>query len=244
MIVLFTDFGLDGPYVGSVEAALMATVPGVDVVRLMSDAPAFDPRTSAYLLAALTQTMPVGSILLCVVDPGVGGDRLPCVMEADGRWFVGPGNGLFEIVARRSKPEPKWWEIVWRPERLSASFHGRDLFAPIAARLAQDDRGGLKARDQEPFRRRDWPDELAQIIYIDSFGNAMTGVRAASVSWGTHVLMNGRTLRTARTFSDVSEGDAFVYENAYGLIEIAVNKGRADNMLELEVGSSLEFVGL
>ena len=121
-------------------------------------------------------------LVWAVIDPGVGGIRAPGVLEADGRWFVGPDNGLFEVVARRCDGTPQWWNILWRPDRLSETFHGRDLFAPIAARLARGEtprRGGDDFEDAplERIQRLDWPDDLAEIVYIDGFGNAMTGIR-------------------------------------------------------------------
>ena len=136
MIALFTDFGLDGPYTGQVKAVLADMAPGIPVVDLFADAPAGDPKASAYLLATYAAWFPKRTIFLSVVDPGVGGPRPALFLEADGRWYVGPGNGLFELVQRRAR-ETRCFEIDWRPERLSASFHGRDLFAPFAAMLAR-----------------------------------------------------------------------------------------------------------
>ena len=135
MIVLFTDFGLAGPYTGQVMAVLHRVAPQVPVVSLFADAPSARPKPSAYLLAAYAAWFSLGTVFLCVVDPGVGSARRAVVAEADGRFYVGPDNGLFDLVLRRAA-EARLWEITWRPERLSASFHGRDLFAPIAARLA------------------------------------------------------------------------------------------------------------
>jgi S-adenosylmethionine hydrolase len=103
MILLFTDFGYEGLYVGQMKAVLARDAPNVPVIDLMHDAPAHDPRSAAYLLAALVPEMPEGAVCLAVVDPGVGSDRTPLVVNADGRWFVGPDNGLFEIVQRRAK---------------------------------------------------------------------------------------------------------------------------------------------
>src|SRR6202051_1160043 len=131
MIVLFTDFGLEGPYTGQVKAVLHRSAPGIPVIDLFADAPAGNPRAAAYLLAAYAVWFPTETVLLSVVDPGVGGTRAPVVVESDGRWYVGPENGLFELVRRRGRAV-KSWEIDWRPEALSASFHGRDLFAPVA----------------------------------------------------------------------------------------------------------------
>ena len=136
MIVLFTDFGLAGPYIGQVNAVLAETAPGVPVIQLFADAPAARPKPAAYLLAAYAAWFAAGTVLLCVVDPGVGSARRGLIAEAAGRLYVGPDNGLFELVLRRAA-KPRCWEISWRPPVLSASFHGRDLFAPVAGRLAQ-----------------------------------------------------------------------------------------------------------
>jgi S-adenosylmethionine hydrolase len=136
MIVLFTDFGLSGPYTGQVIAVLQQAAPEVPIIQLFADAPAGRPKPSAYLLAAYAGWFPAGTVFLCVVDPGVGSERRPLIAETDGRVYVGPDNGLFAIVLRRAASSTVS-EITWRPPTLSASFHGRDVFAPIAARLAQ-----------------------------------------------------------------------------------------------------------
>ena len=128
MIVLFTDFGVTGPYVGQMKSVLCQQASTIPVIDLMHDAPTFDPQAAAYLLASLVSEFPHDSVFLCVVDPGVGSDRRPLIAKINERWFVGPDNGLFNIVARHALDisKMKWWEITWQPERLSASFHGRD----------------------------------------------------------------------------------------------------------------------
>ena len=235
MIVLFTDFGLEGPYIGQVKAVLHAEAPAAEVIDLFSDAPAGNPRAGAYLLAAYAEWFPHGTTFLCVIDPGVGGVRAPLMIEADRRWYVGPENGLFELVLRRAR-SAHCFEITWHPPRLSASFHGRDLFAPVAAMLAHGSRPSARSRDTIPHP--DWPDDLAEIVYIDHYGNAMTGMRAASLAKETVVTVApDRRIAHAETFSAVKPGDAFWYENSNGLAEIAVNLGRADAALGLAVGS-------
>ena len=241
MIVLFTDFGLHGPYTGQMKAVLHPMVPDVPVVDLFADAPIGNPRVSAYLLAAYAVWFPAGTVFLCVVDPGVGGARPPLIVEADRRWYVGPGNGLFELVQRRAAQASRW-DIDWRPEHLSASFHGRDLFAPIAARLARGDPPPGRPRTDDADRRPDWPDELDEIVYVDHFGNAMTGLRAAALPSDAMLAVAGRTLARARTFSDLPPAAAFWYENSNGLAEIAVNQGRADRDLGLWIGMPVEIV--
>jgi S-adenosylmethionine hydrolase len=241
MIALFTDFGPSGPYTGQMKAVLHDMAPGVPVIDLFADAPAGNPRASAYLLGTYAAWFGAGTVFLCVVDPGVGGERPPLIVEADGRWFVGPGNGLFELIQRRASAL-RCWDITWQPDHLSASFHGRDLFAPVAAMVARGDPPPGKPRSDESDRRPDWPDDLTEIVYIDHYGNAMTGLRAATLRAGVRLEAAGRVLDRARTFSDLPPGAAFWYENSNGLVEIAVNQGRADRDLDLSIGSPVEII--
>ena len=241
MIALMTDFGLHGPYMGQMKAVIHQMAPGVPVVDLFADAPVGNVKASAYLLACYAMWFPPGTVFLSVIDPGVGGARPPIVVEADRRWYVGPGNGLFELVERRAI-EACCWEIDWRPERLSASFHGRDLFAPVAAKLARSDPPPGHIREDNAHRRKDWPDDLLEVIYIDHFGNAMTGLRAAVLPHNAQLAAGGRMLERATTFCARTPGTAFWYENANGLVEIAINLERADRALNLTIGAPVELV--
>jgi S-adenosyl-L-methionine hydrolase (adenosine-forming) len=215
--------------------------PSVPVIDLFADAPTGNPKASAYLLAAYAPWFAAGTTFLCVVDPGVGGARPPVVIEADGRWYVGPGNGLFELVERRAA-KTRSWDIDFKPQHLSASFHGRDLFAPAAAMLARGEPPPGRPRAERAQRRAEWPDDLAEIVYVDHFGNAMTGLRAAMLPPDTRLAAASRVLERARTFSDRPPGTAFWYENSNGLAEIAVNQGRADRDLGLAIGSPVEII--
>ena len=241
MIALFTDFGLAGPYTGQVKAVLAQRAPGIPVVDLFADLPRGKPRPAAYLLAAYAAWFPPGTVIVAVVDPGVGSTRRAAAVEADGRVYVGPDNGLFEIVLRRAR-NTRGWEIVWRPELLSASFHGRDLFAPIAAEFASDGAPAAMLHPIEITRVAEWPDDLPEIVYVDHYGNAMTGLRATAVPAAARLGAGGRILTRARTFSDAVPGSAFWYENSNGLAEIAVNAGRADAALGLAVGSPVTIL--
>jgi len=235
-IATFTDFGAHGPYLGQMELAIRAESPDVAVVHVLADAPVFDPRAAAYLLAALAAASPPATVWLAVVDPGVGTDRRPMAARVDGRWFVGPDNGLLELVTRRGGAV-EVFEIVWRPARLSSTFHGRDLFAPIAARLAAG--APPAAAGLSPMAvpaRPDWPDDLARVIHLDHYGNAWTGLRAAAVT-GTTLGVGGHRLAHARTFGEAAPGQAFWYENSSGLVEIAVNGGRADELAGVTLGA-------
>jgi S-adenosyl-L-methionine hydrolase (adenosine-forming) len=204
--------------------------------------PAGQPKPAAYLLAAYVVWFPPGTVVLAVIDPGVGSARTPVIVEAEGRWYVGPDNGLFELVMRRAIA-PRTWEILWRPDQLSASFHGRDLFAPVAGRLARGELPSDMPRAAKTGRHAHWPDDLPKIVYIDRYGNAMTGLRATCLPYDAQLAVRGRVLRHARTFSDVPPGEAFWYANSNGLAEIAVNTGRAADALALAIGTPIEVIG-
>jgi len=241
MIVLLTDFGLEGPYIGQVKAVLLRDAPALPVIDLFSDLPPFDARSAAYLLAAYAREFPQGTVFVAVVDPGVGSERPGVVLCADGRWFVGPDNGLLAVTARRSE-RAQWWEIDWQPERLSASFHGRDVFAPVAARLARGEPVPGCVVDGATRVGGDWEEDLFRVVYLDRFGNAMTGIRADRFAKHDAIEVAGRTLSRADTFSDVPPGTAFWYRNANGLLEIAVNQGRADRDLGLTLGAEVNRI--
>ncbi len=241
MIVLFTDFGIGSPYMGQMRAVLHQGAPEVPIIDLFADAPVYDARAAAYLLAAHAPEFPPGTVFVCVVDPGVGGDRPAMVLHAGGQVYVGPGNGLFEIVARRAGAFEAQ-AISWRPERLSPSFHGRDLFAPAAAALARGTDVAMSTMADSLWRQPDWPDDLAQVIYLDHFGNAITGLRAEKIDKDQLIQVNGNTMARARTFSEVPVGRAFWYENANGLVEIAVNQGSAAHDLGLSLGHPVSLI--
>src|SRR2546421_11767243 len=122
MIALFTDFGLHGPYSGQMKAVLHQMAPGIPAIDLFADAQVGNPKASAYLLAVYAGWFPAGTVFLCVVDPGVGGARPSIILEADRRWYVRPGNGLFEMVQGRAKKTRRRANGS-RPERLSARVH-------------------------------------------------------------------------------------------------------------------------
>lgn len=237
MIALFTDFGLAGPYVGQLHAELAQQAPGVPVIDLFHDVPVHDIRAGAYLLPAYARDFPPGTVFVCVVDPGVGGTRRPLMIRADQRWYVGPDNGLLQLVARRAR-QCESHEILWRPERLSSSFHARDLFAPVAAMLARGERPEYMPMAMSPAAA-DWPDDLAEIFYIDRFGNALTGLRAAMLPPGVRIRIGESILTRATTFENVPHGQPFWYENSNGLVELAVNQGRAADVLQTTVGARL-----
>ena len=244
-ILLFTDFGWRGPYLGQVQAFLAAAAPGVPTISLQSDAPAWDPHKGAYLLSALIDYQVAGAIWLCVVDPGVGSDRRPLICRCGEHWFVGPDNGLMAPALKRFMAmgaDCSIRVIEWRPAQLSHSFHGRDLFAPVAAWLARGEEVESRTIEPSSLVGWDWPADLWQVIYTDAFGNVMTGVRAGRLGDLDMLAVGGHRLSYARTFDEVPPGRAFWYENALGLVEIAVNQGRADDLPGIIPGAAVRRV--
>lgn len=235
MILLFTDFGWLGPYVGQMKAVIAARAESVPVVDLMHDAPAFRPLEAGLLLAALRDWLPERSVIVAVVDPGVGGGRRALFARCGRRWFVGPDNGL--LAPSLGGPQPHVWSLPV-PEDAAPTFHGRDVFAPAAAALAL---GHMPAGARLVS---DWERPAVspeRVIHVDAFGNVVTGVRAAAAG-GRVPAPGGRELPAARTFCDVGEGEAFWYGNSQGLVEIAVNQGSAAARFGVGVGDAVPFV--
>jgi len=241
MIAIFTDFGIQGPYLGQMHAVLAAAAPGVAVVDLFPDLPAFNVKAAAYLLPAYSRYLPETATCLCVVDPGVGSERRAVALQADGRWYVGPDNGLFSILIRRTR-QLRAFVITWAPARLSASFHGRDLFAPVAASIARGETCPGDAVAADTLLLPPWPDELPEVVYVDHYGNAVTGLRASALSRDAVVQVAGRSCACRRTFAEAGAGEAFWYRNANGLVELALNQGSAAQQMGLAVGSRIGLV--
>lgn len=246
MLILFTDYGWHDPYVGQVKAVLAREAPGVPVIDLLHGVPDFNAHAGSQLLHALAGAFPPGAVFFSVVDPGVGGPREPVVVEADGRWFVGPDNGLLSIVAGRAA-QMRVWRIDWRPEHLSATFHGRDLFAPIAAWIASGITAGTFPVDKltplaalnVQFDAADLP----RVIYLDHYGNAWTGIRGGLATPDNQLQVKGQTLSWQRTFADAPKGQAFWHVNSAGLVEIVANRASAAQLLDLQVGDPVKLSG-
>ncbi|MCU7936754.1 MAG: SAM-dependent chlorinase/fluorinase [Candidatus Thiodiazotropha sp. (ex Dulcina madagascariensis)] len=240
MIATFTDFGPTGPYQGQMAAVIATQAPKIPQVTLMADAPMFDPQSAGLLLSCLCNNLPPHTLVLAVVDPGVGGNRRPIMIKNERNLFVGPDNGLFIPIVRRCD-NCEIETIAWRPHRLSETFHGRDLFAPVAAKLAtgkEVEGSPLKLQEMVGY---DSPLDDNRIIYIDNYGNAITGINAEAIRNDKVFFVNGTALHYARTFSEVPVGQAFWHRNSMGLVEFAVNRGSVARLLNLDLGMPVEL---
>ena len=240
MIVLFTDFGIRDPYVGQVKARLLQLAPAQQIVDLLHEAPAYNAHASAHLLAAFAPTFPPGTVFLAVVDPGVGTLRDAVVVLSGGHWYVGPDNGLISIVTARNN-DAKLWRIEWQPEAISATFHGRDLFAVIAAEIARGDFPTDKLAEVGKLNVEFDADDLARVIYLDHFGNAWTGVRGAELSRNVRINAKGASFKHGESFGFVGRGEGFWFVNSVGLVELAVNRGNAAQSFGLVVGDPVQI---
>ena len=242
MIVLFTDFGADDIYVAQIKAMLLERLPqGAHIVDLLHSVSNYHIRAGAHLLAALQDRFPTASVFLAVVDPGVGTDRDAVIVQANGKWYVGPDNGLLSVVAARAA-ETQVWRIVWRPKMLSASFHGRDLFAPVAAWIANGAFPADKVEKIGGLQVRLGSEDLPEVIHADHYGNALTGLRACHVPQSAMIAVRDHRLHYARIFAEAPANRAFWYENSVGLVELAANRTSAVRLLGIEIGDSVRAI--
>lgn len=237
MIVLFTDFGTRDPYVGQIKARLAEFAPTPQVVDLLHEVPDFNPHAGAHLLSAFSSGFQPGSVFLAVVDPGVGTPRDGVVVMAGGRWFVGPDNGLMSLVAARNT-DTQLWRISWQPETLSSTFHGRDIFAVIAAEIARGEFPRDKLTRIDKLQVEFDAGDLLRVIYIDHFGNAWVGVR--NVPQDARVSAAGDLFKHSESFGFVGKGEGFWFNNSVGLLELAVNRGSAAEVFGLKVGDPVQ----
>lgn len=258
VLTLLTDFGLRDPYVGAMKGVLCTLAPGAPLVDLTHDVPPQDVMEAAFVLREAYPYFPEGTVHLAVVDPGVGTARRAVALRHRGHTFVGPDNGLFALVLGDEAPEAVV-ELdrpdVWRRPGLSATFHGRDLFAPVAARLAMgaglDEIGtpidalkvlrwALPIVDEDGVRGR--------VLHVDRYGNAITNVAADALlaALGTRALKTvaGTTIVRGlqRTYGDAEPGDVVVLVGSAGFVEIAVRNGNAAELLGLDRGAPVTFV--
>jgi S-adenosylmethionine hydrolase len=243
LITLLTDFGTADGYVGEMKGVLLARAPDAMLVDITHDIPAQDVETARLTLARVWRRFPAGTVHLVVVDPGVGTDRAALAVRSDGRWLVGPDNGVLSPALLVTGACAVTIEI---PPNASASFHGRDVFAPAAASLALGtslESLGAMAR-QPTIRRTPEPQRIDDgvlagvVISVDRCGNAITNLVALRAGI---VEVQGAALPLRRTYADVPPGDALAIVGSSGLIEVAVRDGNAARTLNLTRGSPVVF---
>jgi len=261
-IALLTDFGTRDAYAGIVKGVLASRTPEARVIDLTHEIPAGDTRAAALQLWQAYAYLPPGTVCLAIIDPGVGSRRRPIAVRLPNGYGVGPDNGLFSFLLA---PDRVSEAVIIDVARLTAAapsltFHGRDVFAPAAARLAQG--AGLSDLGPPagdivalPSPRLELNDRgaVGEVLWIDSFGNAVTSLGSLRASgtrleldpcWRAHppvsfdasaarVQIPGRRLPLSHTYADVPAGEALAYVGSSRLLEIGVHGRRADEVLGL-----------
>jgi S-adenosyl-L-methionine hydrolase (adenosine-forming) len=260
IITLTTDFGLEDAYVGVMKGVILGITPEARIVDISHAIGAQRVAEGTFILQAAYPFFSTGTIHVAVVDPGVGTSRLPLAIATPSGIFVGPDNGLFAPILhelgladstgalRRGATVVQITNPAARLPSVSATFHGRDIFAPAAAHLAR----GLPISDlgppvqsiqappeTEPVRDSEGITRGA-VIHIDHFGNAVTNIRGASLAGSEIVIAGGREIgRLVRTYG---EGRVMALVGSTGLVEIAVRNGNAAEQLGLQVGDQIQVL--
>ncbi|HET8622828.1 MAG TPA: SAM-dependent chlorinase/fluorinase [Gemmatimonadales bacterium] len=243
IITLLTDFGTRDSYVGEMRGVLLTRAPNAILADISHDIPPGDISAAAYVLGRTRHTFPPSTVHLAVVDPGVGSTRAAIALQSEGQYFVGPDNGVFTPALDAA-------ETIVRlplPPVSSATFHGRDVFAPAAAAIATgmplEQLGGRV--DAPPVRlasvgvMRQGNAILGQVVHVDRFGTLVTSLPPEA---GDLIEIAGARVPLRRTFADVASGELVAFVGSGGTVEIAVRDGSAVARLSAGVGDPVRTV--
>lgn len=242
-ITLLTDFGTADYFVGAMKGAILSINPQAVIVDITHEIPAQVVAAGAFTLLAAFDTFPEGTIHVAVVDPGVGSERRPIVVSAGNHLFVGPDNGIFTYVYDR---DPSFAAFQITDEKyfrhpVSTTFHGRDIFAPVAAALSTGvDPTSVGPRISDPIRF--FKSVEPQIIHIDRFGNLITNITRDQIKEAKRLLLNGTLISAQRNFFGENIGEIdepFLIWGSAGFLEIAVNGGSAAEFLDAKRGDQI-----
>jgi len=255
IVTLLTDFGVDDPYVGQMKGSILRQDPHLVLVDLCHAVEPHDVATAMTMLHCSYGYFPPGAVHLAVVDPGVGGQRQILAAAVDGHYFVAPDNGLLSLVLTRGTVQAlhRVDQPELLPQTISATFHGRDIMAPVAAALASG-RKRLEeigpAVDPASCRMLEFPEPLVsadriegQVWSWDRFGNLRTNITAGALSRMQPGRFSGLEIQgrridaIGRTYSDVAEGELLALIDSCGYLEIAVHRGNAKKRLQAHRGT-------
>jgi S-adenosyl-L-methionine hydrolase (adenosine-forming) len=242
IITLLTDFGLSDSYVAEVKGVLLSRAPSAVLVDITHQVPPGDVRAGQYLLARAWHRFPPGTVHLAVVDPGVGTARRALAAEAEGHRFVAPDNGLLSFL-----PAGARFVSLPIPERAAPTFHGRDVFAPAAAALANGtplERLGSPITDAHhaplPTPHHDGVAVVGEVLYVDRFGTLVSNIPGTAVEPGVRIRVAGTDVGALRkTFGDVERGALVAFVGSGGTVEVAVRDGSAARLVGVGVGAEV-----
>lgn len=256
IITLTSDFGVRDHFVGTMKGVMLGIAPRASLVDISHDIQPFEILEGAFVLSQAWSYFPKGSIHVVVVDPGVGTERRPLLVEAGGHYFIAPDNGVLSMIYADSKHKVR--AITNRKYMLpqvSRTFHGRDVFAPAAAHLARGAKpstfgklvtDAIHLATTVPTRqaRRAW---TGAVLHVDCFGNLVTNFHVSEfddVRKGPFEFSVGlqRVARLALTFAECPAGELFAIVGSSGYVEIAVNQGSAAKQLGCGAGAPVDLV--
>ncbi len=254
IVTLLSDFGTKDPFVGVMKGAVLQRFPRATLVDLTHEIGAQDVVAGAFWLAAAHRYFPPGTVHLAVVDPGVGSARAPLALRAGPHWFVGPDNGLFELVCQKGPQPLAARRLVAGALGLgspSQTFHGRDWFAPAAALLASGElRFEALGPECEPAASLDLPPVVerageleGRVMVVDRFGNLITNLEPRVLGADRRVKVGEELIACAGTYADVSPGALLAYQGSFGQLEIAVRNGSAAERLGAQPGTKVILEG-
>ena len=254
VITLTTDFGPRAPYVAAMKGVILSINPAGRLVDLTHQIPAQDLRHTAFFLATAVPWFPPGTIHLIVVDPGVGSARALLCVEIKGQRLVVPDNGCWTLLAAGSDEPPRVIRLEERQfwyETVSATFHGRDILAPVAAHLSlgvAPEELGPQVKEwvdlNIPSARADGKGLSGEVIFIDDFGNLISNIPVEGlrppdrVQVGRHRL---RSFRWVHTYAEAEVGSLVVLASSGGLVEVAIVQGSAAERLKAQVGTPVRL---
>jgi len=255
IVTLTTDFGLKDPYVGAMKGAMLGVAPAlaiVDITHLVAPGAVLE---GAFILGEACGYFPRGTVHVGVVDPGVGGKRKAILVEAGEYVFVGPDNGLVSLAVRRLGMK-RAFEVTdersFLPE-VSSTFHGRDIFGPVAARVAAGASPGSFGPElgsieslQVPVPALEGGGLSGEVIYVDSFGNLVTNIRKEELArFGApvDVLIGDKSIHgVKKTYAMAEKGAPLALIGSSGLLEVAVSSGSAAGVLNCGVGEKVRVL--
>lgn len=249
LVTLLTDFGLRDPYVGIVKGMVKRQNPRAEVLDVCHGVPPQDVAVGALFVRAMVQRFPPGTVHVAVVDPGVGGERKALAVCAHECYWIGPDNGLLSAALPGPGHDADAREVDMAHLRgipCSATFHGRDVFGPIAGMLSGRKVGfpaiGPRAARFQVLARHEGP--AHKVLFVDHYGNLVTSLSAAEAAARkvTGLRVAGRFAPLRRTYSDAPAGEVLALVNSYDLVEIALCCGRADAALGCSPGAAVEVV--
>jgi S-adenosyl-L-methionine hydrolase (adenosine-forming) len=247
VVTLLTDFGTRDPYVGVMKGVILRLFPAAQIVDLTHDIAPQDVREGRFWLERSFPFFPRGTVHVAVVDPGVGTVRRAIVVEASDHLFVGPDNGLLAGVARKGEARSIDPSLV--RENPSRTFHGRDVFAPVAARMGLAmlpvaevgpalERGSLV--ELPPSEPTDDPD-CGVVVTVDRFGNLLTSIEATRALAGGLIEIEGRSFPLRGTYGEAAVGEIVGLVGSFGVLEIALRDGDAAAALGLGKGARVRI---